>query len=267
MIPRSYLFVPGNRPERFAKALASGADCVIVDLEDAVPPEQKVAARETVRMWLTTEAARVERPVVLRINAVNTPWFIDDLEVCRLPQVAAVMLAKTEHVDDLVALGDAPPVIALIESALAFENLRAIASAPKVHRLAFGAIDFQLDLGMHATFNELIHFRSQLVLSSRLCGLPPPIDSPCTSLDNDEEVESEALAARRLGFGAKLCIHPRQVQVVRRSFSPTEDDIRWARRILEAAEHSHGAALALDGRMIDTPVVLRARAILDIGSQ
>lgn len=259
MTPRSYLFVPGNRPERFDKACASGADGVIIDLEDAVPPDQKLATRETVRAWLSGA-----RGAVLRINAVGTPWFADDLALCRLPGVAAVMLAKTESAGHVAALGtpgDIPPVIALIESALAFENLREIARAPGVQRLAFGAIDFQLDMGMQATFDDLLCFRSQLVLASRLAGIASPIDSPCTALYDDDEVASEAARAARLGFGAKLCIHPRQVAVVNRGFTRTEG-IEWARRVLAAAAQSQGAAVALDGQMIDRPVIDRARLLI-----
>ena len=122
MTPRSYLLVPGNRPERFSKALASGADSVIIDLEDAVPPDNKAAARETVRHWLSAHSELADRRLVLRINAIDTPWFTDDLALCRLPGVAAVMLAKTESPAHLDAFSDAPPIIALIESALGFEN-------------------------------------------------------------------------------------------------------------------------------------------------
>ena len=156
-LPRSYLFVPGNRPERFDKALTSGADAVIVDLEDAVPPQEKDAARATVRAWLNAS-----KPVVLRINAINTPWFQHDLALCRLPGVAAVMPAKAERAEDLALLGGSVPLIPLIESAAGFGQLRAIAAVPGVQRLAFGAIDFQLDLQMQAHYGELIHFRSQL---------------------------------------------------------------------------------------------------------
>lgn len=264
--PRSYLFVPGNRPERFSKAFASGADSVIIDLEDAVPPNLKAAARETVRVWLSTHSGLADRRLVLRINAADTPWFNDDLALCRLPGVGAVMLAKTESSAQLGVLSDAPPIIALIESALAFENLRAIADAPNVQRLAFGAIDFELDMGMRATYDDLIYFRSQLALVSRLAGLLAPIDSPSTALDSDDDVEFEALHASRLGFGGKLCIHPRQVSVVNRSFSPTAEDIDWAQRVLAAASQSQGAAVTLDGQMIDKPVVSRAHAILNRAS-
>ena len=254
---RSYLFVPADRPERFDKALASGADAVIVDLEDAVPPDQKDAARATVADWL-----HAAQPVVLRINAADTPWFRDDLALCRRAGVAAVMLAKAERLEDIAALGGAVPIIPLIESAAGFDELRAIAAAPHVQRLAFGAIDFQLDLNMRAAFDELIFFRSQIVLASRLASIGAPIDSPSTAIDALDDVEREAQSARRLGFGAKLCIHPKQIAAVNRSFSPSELEVAWAQRVIEVAASSQGAAVALDGKMVDKPVILRAQAVL-----
>ena len=258
MAPRSYLFVPGNRPERFDKALASGADAVIVDLEDAVPPDQKDAARRHLSAWLS-----VARPVVVRINAADTPWHRDDLAVCRQAGVSAVMVAKAERADRLAAPElDDLPLLPLIESAAGFDQLRAIAAVRGVQRLAFGAIDFQLDMHMRAEFDELIYFRSQLVLASRLAGLAPPIDSPSVAIDDSAEVERDAQRARRLGFGAKLCIHPRQLAAVNRSFSASEAERAWARRVLATAASSGGAAVALDGQMIDKPVILRAQAIL-----
>jgi len=254
---RSYLFVPGNRPERFDKALASGADAVIVDLEDAVPPDQKDAARRSVSGWLTAA-----KPVVVRINAADTPWHRDDLAVCHQPGVSAVMVAKAERAEALAALQLGVPLLPLIESAAGIDQARAIAAVPGVQRLAFGAIDFQLDLNMRATFDELLFFRSQIVLASRLANVAAPIDSPSVSIDDVAEVELDAQRARRLGFGAKLCIHPRQVEAVNRSFSPTEAEVAWARRVLAIAAGSGGAAVALDGKMIDKPVILRAQAIL-----
>ena len=254
---RSYLFVPGNRPERFDKALASGADSVIVDLEDAVPPDQKDAARAMLAAWLSAA-----KPVVVRINAADTPWFADDVALCRRSGVAAVMLPKSELVADLAAIGQGLPLIPLIESAAGFDALRAIAAAPHVQRLAFGAIDFQLDLNMRANFDELLYFRSQFVLGSKLANLIAPIDSPSTVIDNVVEVEVDAQRARRLGFGAKLCIHPKQVGAVNASFSPNAAELAWARRVIAIAATSQGAAMALDGKMIDKPVILRAHAIL-----
>ena len=187
---RSYLFVPGNRPERFDKALASGADTVIVDLEDAVAPDQKDAARLAVGAWLSAA-----RPVVVRINAVDTPWFRDDLALCQRAGVAAVMLAKSERAEDLAAVRQTVPasaLIPLVESAAGIDNLRAIAGAPGVQRLAFGAIDFQLDMNMQATFDELVFFRSRIVLASRLARLAAPIDSPSTV---DRSMPSESQTA------------------------------------------------------------------------
>jgi len=255
--PRSCLFVPGNRPERFDKALASGADAVIVDLEDAVPPEAKPGARDAVAAWLSPA-----RAIVLRINAAGTPWFADDLALARHPGVAAVMMPKAERPGDLAVLGDVP-VVALLESAAGLANARAIAGCANVRRLAFGAIDFQLDLGMQAGFEDLLVFRSEIVLASRLAELAPPLDSPSVAIEQAGEVEREARAARRLGFGGKLCIHPRQVAVVNDAFAPTPDELAWAARVLEAARAAGGAAVQVDGRMIDRPVILRAQRLLD----
>lgn len=258
--PRSYLFVPGNRPERFAKALASGADAVIVDLEDAVPPEQKDAARASVAAWVAAA-----RPVVVRINAADTPWFAGDVALCRAAgsAVAAVMVAKAEQAEALAPLvALRVPLLPLIESAVGFENARAIAVVPGVQRLAFGAIDFQLDLDLQAGYDELIYFRSQLALVSRLANVESPIDSPSVAIDDPAAVEREARAARRLGFGAKLCIHPRQIEPVHRSFSPSDAEVAWAQRVMQVAETSGGAAVALDGKMVDKPVISKAHAIL-----
>jgi citrate lyase subunit beta/citryl-CoA lyase len=259
--PRSYLFVPGDRPDRFDKALASGADAVILDLEDAVAPEAKVEARAQIARWLAPQ-----RAVVIRINAPNSPWFAADVSLCALPGVAAVMVPKAERVGELqriatVAVGRA--VLPLIETALGFENARALARVDGVRRLVFGSIDFQLDLGIQGEDEELLHFRSQLVLVSRLANLAAPVDGVSTAIDATDQLERATARARRLGFGAKLCIHPRQVETVNRGFSPTEQELAWARRVLDAAASAGGAAVALDGKMIDRPVVLRAQAIVE----
>ena len=258
--PRSYLFVPADRPERIAKALASGADAVIVDLEDAVAPAAKDAAREALRGWL----AQADRRVVVRINGVDTPWFGADRALCRDAGVAAVMLPKAERAGDLAFEGK--PVLPLIETAVGIDALREIASAPGVERLVFGSIDFQLDLGIEGDGEELLLFRSQLVLASRLAGLAPPVDGVSPAIDDTAALQANALRARRLGFGAKLCIHPRQVDVVNRALGPSDEELAWARRVLEASEKAGGAAVAVDGRMVDRPVILRAQALLRQGN-
>jgi citrate lyase subunit beta / citryl-CoA lyase len=256
---RSLLFVPGNRPERFDKARDSGADAVILDLEDAVPPEEKSRARDAVADRLDPQ-----RPVILRINGSDTSWFADDAALAAHPGVAAVMLPKTERAEDaraLAALGCAR-VLALIETASGFDNAKEIAREPGVQRLVFGSIDFQLDLGIAGEGEELLLFRSGLVLASRLAGLARPVDGVSTALDDPAALDADATRARRLGFGGKLCIHPRQVPAVNAAFSPTPEAIQWARRVLDAAAAAGGAAVAVDGKMVDRPVILRAQAIL-----
>ena len=262
MSARSYLFVPADRPERYAKALAAGADAVIVDLEDAVAIADKVAARDVLAGWLSETEARV----VVRLNSVDTEWFNGDLTLLKLPGVSAVMLPKTERLDELARVSQAAnglPILPLIETALGMANATSIAMAPTVQRLAFGSIDFQVNLGIKGDDDELLAFRSHLVLASKLGGLPSPIDGVSTTIDDAERVRADALRARRLGFGAKLCIHPRQVAPIHLAFLPTNDEIEWAKRVVEAAAAASGAAVAVDGKMVDKPILLRAQVILE----
>ena len=264
MPARSYLFVPGNRPERFDKALASGADAVILDLEDAVPIAKKDEAREAVIRWLQGRAAAPSPQVLVRINAVGTSQHAADVDACR-QGVHGVVLPKSEREDDLARLARALPGVALlplIETALGFAAAPDLAHARNVQRLVFGSIDFQLDLGIEGEGEELLYFRSQLVLHSRLAGLYAPVDGVSTVIDDAERVHAEALRAHRLGMGAKLCIHPRQIAPVHAAFAPTAAQLDWARRVVSAAEASAGAAVALDGAMVDRPVILRAQALL-----
>ena len=257
MTPRSYLFVPADRPERYAKALASGADAVIVDLEDAVAPPAKDRARALLADWLSQGAGQV----IVRINGADTPWFDDDLALLCSPCVAAVMLPKAERRDDLARIPHGC-LLPLIETAAGVDALREVARAPHVQRLVFGAIDLQADLGIAGDDQELLLFRSQLVLQSRLADLAPPVDGVCTAIDDTAALDAETRRARRLGFGAKLCIHPRQVEAVNRGFAPGTEELAWAQRVLDAASASGGAAVAVDGKMVDKPVLLRARALM-----
>jgi len=260
-IPRSYLFVPGTRPDRFAKACASGAHAVIIDLEDAVPAAEKQSARDAVADWLNPA-----QPVLIRINSAETAWFHEDAALCRAPGVAAIMLAKTEGVEHLrhleALLGKGVPILPLIETARGFANVKEIARDWAVRRLVFGALDFQLDLGIQGDREELLYFRSQLVLVSRLACIQPPVDGINTEIDDPEPLRADTLRARRFGFGGKLCIHPKQVAHVNAAFLPTEDEIAWARRIVSAAAASGGGAVANQGHMVDRPVILRAEQIL-----
>lgn len=263
---RTWLFVPGNRPERFVKALGSGADAIIIDLEDAVAPADKGTAREAVADWLAAGQVAGGVPVWLRINAADTSWFDDDLGLVGSAGVAGVMVPKAEAASTLDTVGKAGArsLMPLIETAAGFEHLRQLGRSAGVARLVFGSIDLQVDLGMRdAREEELLWFRTEIVLASRLAGIAAPIDGVCTAIDDVDQIRNDVLRARRLGFGGKLCIHPRQVGVVRQAFAPGKQEIVWARRVLAADAASGGAAVSVDGKMVDKPVILRARAIVD----
>ncbi len=258
-VPVSYLFVPGSRPERFDKAMAAGADAVIIDLEDAVSPVDKDSARASVAAWLSAD-----KPICLRINTPDTDWFAADLALCAHPGVVAVMLPKAAQVADIDRLRKAGTrrVLPLIESAQGFANLSALAGAEGVERLAFGSIDFAVDLGIEGDDRELDYFRSQLVLASRLAGIAAPIDGVTTAIDDKLVLESETLRGKRFGFGGKLCIHPAQLSVIHASYLPQAAEVDWAERVMVAAAASQGAAVAVDGKMVDRPVILKAERIL-----
>jgi citrate lyase subunit beta/citryl-CoA lyase len=257
---RSYLFVPGDRPERYSKALAAGADAVIVDLEDAVAPPAKEGARDALRAWLTPG-----QPVLVRVNSADTAWFADDIGLAGLPGVAGIVLPKAERPEDIARLvrEGARTVLPLIESALGFHHALELARQPGVERLLFGSIDFSVDLGLTEGVETLQYFRSQLVLVSRLAGILPPVDGVTTQLDDIDRITDDTRRARRNGFGGKLCIHPRQVAPVNAAFAPSADEAAWAARVLQAVENTDGAAVALDGKMVDRPVILQAQAIME----
>jgi citrate lyase subunit beta / citryl-CoA lyase len=264
--PRSYLFVPGNRPDRFAKACAAGADAVVLDLEDSVAAGDKSKAREAVAAWLTGA-----QPVLVRVNTSESEWFRDDLSLGRKPGIAGVLLPKAERVEEirLVAenFGAAVPILPQIETARGFRNAPALTGAKPVQRLLFGSIDFQLDLGMAAEEEELLYFRSLIVLESRLAGILSPVDGVTTDINSPERVRADTLRARRLGFGAKMCIHPKQVPVVNECFTPSAEEEAWARRVVEASAAARGAATSVDGKMVDRPVLARAEVILAMLAQ
>jgi citrate lyase subunit beta/citryl-CoA lyase len=202
---------------------------------------------------------------VLRINGADTAWFEDDARLAAHPGVSAVMLTKAAAVEAVAALRTASggkPVLALVESAAGMANLAALAAAQGVARLVFGSVDFQLDLDIADDDLALLPFRMQLVLASRVANLPPPVDGVTTALDDPLRIEGDARRARSLGFGAKLCIHPRQVAIVNGAFSPSAAEVAWAQRVVEAAGASGGAAVAVDGKMVDAPVLARARRLL-----
>lgn len=254
------LFVPGDRPDRFGKAAASGADGIIFDLEDAVAP----AARDRAREAVAAAELSPELPAYIRVNARNTPWYGSDLAmVATLPE-AGIMIPKVEStadVEDVVNnAGPGRPIIVLIESAAGIANARVIASVEGVTHLAFGIVDFCADVGCSPVRDALLPARWELILASRLAGLASPLDGISTDLENPNVLADEARYAAVLGFGGKLCIHPAQIAAVMAGFMPTEEELAWAQRILAMGDN--GAA-AIDGRMVDAAELRRAQRILD----
>jgi citrate lyase subunit beta / citryl-CoA lyase len=255
---RSLLFVPASRPDRFERARDSGTDLVIVDLEDAVPADGKLAALENVKRWLERGAAAT----VVRLNGVGTAWHGAELDALAGSGVA-VMVPKAESATELAALVaamPASPIIALVETPRGVLQADSIAGVPGVTRLALGNVDLAAALGVDpASHAALWRARSELVLASAAHGRAGPVDGVTTALDDAERLDADLRHAVDLGFTAKLCIHPRQVAVVNDGWQPTAADAEWARRVLAAEGQG---AVAVDGEMVDGPVLLRARTIL-----
>ena len=262
---RSLLFVPGNRPERFAKALASGADAVILDLEDAVPEAEKLEARRAIlAQWPALRASPT--PLLLRLNAPGTPEWREDLGLPgQLPGLAGLICPKAESAAPLAALApEGLPLIPLIESVRGWAALAEIASAPGVLRLALGHIDFMADTGLDDGAEEeaLAPLRFAIAMHSRLAGLASAIDGVTVQTGDEARLAEDAKRALRFGFGAKLCIHPRQIEPLHQALRPAPAELDWAQRVLAGNAAAQGAAFQLDGRMVDLPVVLRAQRLL-----
>ena len=265
---RTLLFVPGNRPERFDKAVDAGADAVILDLEDAVPPAAKDEARRAVAERWSALAQRVV-PLVLRTNPLVSELASEDIALAAaLPGIAGLMCPKAEGAEPLAALhaslGGMVALLPLIESAAGLDALKSIALAPGVLRLVVGHIDFMADtgIGCDESESELAPLRFAVAMATRLAGLAPAIDGVTVQTGDDARLRADTQRSKRFGFGGKLCIHPKQVAVVHDTLAPSEAELAWARRVLEADAASGGAAVQLDGRMVDLPVVLQARRTL-----
>ena len=259
------LFVPANRPDRIAKAWAAGSDAIIVDLEDAVAEADKLQARVNLTTALGKQS-QIDHPGVatyLRINAADTCWYADDINLLSELDIDGVMLPKAESPEALQSLRRAlqpeQKILALIETAVGVGHVRAI--APSCDRLVFGSIDYCSDMGLAHNQTALLHARSEIVLASRIAGLVAPLDGVTTSTNDTALIEADARHSAALGFGGKLLIHPAQIIPARRGFGPSLDEIAWAKRILEATQSS--GAFAVDGAMVDAPVIAQAEAILN----
>lgn len=264
---RTFLFVPGTRAERFEKAVRSGADAVVLDLEDSVPLGEKSLAREIIGgAWADLQMQGV--PLVVRINALHLQTGRDDLHwLSNLYGLAGVMVPKAESVSvlaDVRAMLPGTPILPLIESAVGYLNTSEIAGAEGVLRLVVGHIDFMADTGLQCSEDEaeLTPLRFALAMATRACQLAPAVDGVTVAIADDERLRQDTRRALRFGFGGKLCIHPLQIDIVHKTLTPTAEEVAWARRVVEADENSGGAAIQIDGRMVDLPVVLQARRLL-----
>jgi citrate lyase subunit beta/citryl-CoA lyase len=269
-LARTLLFVPAERLDRLSKALASGAHMVIVDLEDAVAPAAKAAARAALAVhWQSLDPAARTRMAV-RINAAGTPWHADDLDLlgtlCR-NGLAAAMLPKIENAGQLVAIAAAVPslpLLPLVESAEGLAAVHAIARVAQVARLVFGHLDFQLDLGLQceADERELDAARLALSCASRRAGLPGPVDGITPQIGHPDKLLADTQRARRFGCTGKLCIHPSQVSAVSAALGPSAAQVAWAERVLAAEAKTGAGAFQLDGAMVDAPMLARAKSFL-----
>ncbi|UCH20607.1 MAG: CoA ester lyase [Deltaproteobacteria bacterium] len=285
---RTALFVPGNRPDRVDKAVNTAADAVLIDLEDAVPYKQKKQARSLVQEKIRQHQ---DRQVFVRVNALDSEFVHQDLEAVVMESLSGIIFPKIESpahirkINRLLLIAEqynkVPPgcisVIPLIETALAVQNaFQIVAQRTDPERLftvAFGAADFALDMGFEITVTgeELFYPRARIAVACRAAGVKPPLDTPfMIDLKDREALEADVKKARQIGFQGKLCIQPNQVDVCNRIFSPTKEEIEYARKVIqtfEQAEAGGKAAIQLDGKFIDYPVVENSRRILKMAAK
>jgi citrate lyase subunit beta/citryl-CoA lyase len=255
----TFLFVPGDKPDRFAKAFSSGADLVIIDLEDAVAPDLKTNALNNALGALEGKGVPEGFHALIRVN--GNPEELRALSNAPRQRLDGIVLPKAEYAQQISEVnslvGEPLRVIALIETAKGVCNALEIAGHSSVTRIAFGAVDFAADVESNAY--EILDFaRAQLVVASRAHGKPAPIESPTTTFKDLAQVEENAARARSLGFGATLCIHPAQIAPAKAGFVPSPEEIDWAQQVVSL----EGGATQIDGMMVDKPLVDRAKTIL-----
>jgi citrate lyase subunit beta/citryl-CoA lyase len=284
---RTALFVPGNRPDRIVKAFGTGADVVIIDLEDAVPLSEKESSRTNVREKV---AESVDRMILVRTNALGSAFVDGDLDEAIVEGVNGIILPKVERADDIIKINtllieveknrSLPEgsicVFPLIESAAGVQHIYDIVSTKtkpdRIYTVMFGAADYTLDMGIEMTMggNELFYARSRIAIACRAAGIAPPVDTPfMIDLKNTEALISDARRAKELGFQGKLVIHPNQVGPCNKIFSPLPEEIKKAEKIVKAFEEAEAAGMAaiqLEGKFIDYPVVKRSKDILALAA-
>ncbi|WP_461175316.1 CoA ester lyase (plasmid) [Arthrobacter sp. Z1-9] len=258
---QTFLFVPGDRPDRFSKGAAAGADVVVLDLEDAVATRDKEEARRHVVRWLSS----TNGSSAVRINAFGTPWHEADLAALTgLPVI--LMVPKSEDPERVGAIAASWPgteVVALIETARGVLRAAQIAEVPGVKRLALGTFDLAAELGVDPEDESaMAAARAGVVLASAAAKLNGPVDGVTSDVRNTNKLIADVRRAATLGFKGKLCVHPAQVTPAATVFAPTEQELAWARRIMEATSTAAVGVLLVDGQMVDRPVIDRAARIL-----
>ncbi|WP_243057107.1 CoA ester lyase [Nocardioides sp. SR21] len=271
MLARSALYVPGDASDKLAKALDRGADEIIVDLEDAVAPGAKDAARDLVRVWLHDLPILANVGVWVRLNTGDLRA-TDVRAIADAPALTGVMVAKAETAQELVeldrlltSLGSTAAVVPLLESASAVLNAVEIARAPRVQRLQIGEADLRADIGVTPGDDEreLLHVRSHVVLASTAAGIAPPIAPVSTNFRDLDAFRASTEALARLGFVGRACIHPAQVAIANEVFTPSEEQVNRSRALVEKWERD-GAGVAVDdrGQFVDEAVIRQARLVL-----
>lgn len=264
---RTALFVPADQPRKVARALGSRADAAILDLEDAVAPDRREGARAAV-----VGAARGPRSgarLFVRVNDPLTPDGARDLELVRALALDGVVVPKADPARLAALDGLDAPVLAIVETAAGLAALDRVATAERVGMLMLGAEDLSLELRLEPLPDEqhLLVPRTQLVLHSAAAGIAPPLDVVHSDVGDGAGLAESAARARALGFGGKACIHPDQLDVVAGAFAPRAGELAWASRVVEAFERERpaGGVIAIDGQMVDRPVLERARRVLECG--
>jgi citrate lyase subunit beta/citryl-CoA lyase len=260
---RSLLFAPGSDERKLAKALASDADGVVCDLEDAVAPADKEAAREVVRDALADAGEGPAR--LVRVNAAGTAWFEDDLAFATTLDLDALVLPKASPEAVELAGSQGPPLVAIVETAMGLRQAFEIASQPRVAALLLGSVDLAAEVGLEPRpdAQEILYARSKVAIDSAAAGLRGPFDVVHLDFCDEAGLEEQCRLARALGFRGKASIHPAQVETINRVFAPSDDEVAWARGVVDAFEGQSEGVLAVNGAMVDKPVVDRARRILE----
>ena len=274
MLPRrlrSLLFAPAVRPDLLRKMPRTGADAIVIDLEDATPPDAKDAGRVEMRSVVADLAGQL--PILVRVNDDTTPWHDDDLDSLPTEGLAGIVVPKIETIAGLDSLaarlndrGLDMPVIGGVETALGVADARPLLAHDVVSAAYFGAEDFIADLGGVRTVSndEVAYARAQVALAGRLADVTV-IDQIVADFTDDDRCRRECLQARAMGYGGKLCIHPSQVAIANEAFLPSSEEIDRARRLLEAYDDAKAqgvASVAFEGQMVDEPVARQARRVL-----